>query len=118
MSSWREQALVEAPVEKVWEVVGDPARFPEWAAEVIEVTGLAEVEEGATYRQRSRVPFGTHTTSFEIEELEDMRRICLRCAQAATTPAGCSRRPATTPSPTWSWGSSRRRCRADWPAWS
>ncbi len=36
MASWRQQALIEAPVEEVWRLVGDPGRYPEWAGEVIE----------------------------------------------------------------------------------
>ena len=50
MPSWRQQALIDAPVQEVWSYVGDPARFPEWAHNVINVTGLAEVEEGAEFR--------------------------------------------------------------------
>lgn len=48
MSSWRQQALIDAPVNVVWELVGDPKRYPEWAGDVVEVTGLASVDEGAT----------------------------------------------------------------------
>ena len=58
MPSWRQQALIDAPVQEVWSYVGDPARFPEWAHNVINVTGLAEVEEGAEFRQTTRTPIG------------------------------------------------------------
>ena len=79
MSSWREQALIKAPIDEVWCLVGDPARYPEWAADVIETTGLAKVEEGATFKQESRVPLGKATTEFQIEDLEDLHEIRLRC---------------------------------------
>ncbi len=79
VSSLREQALIDAPVEWVWALVGDPNRYPEWAAEVVQVTGLAEVDEGATFRQRSRTPLGSKTTTFVIDELDDLREIHLRC---------------------------------------
>ena len=82
MSAWREQALIHAPIEAVWRVVGDPARYPEWAGDVIDVTGLAEVEQGATFRQQSRVPFGKVSTNFEIESLEDLHEIRLRCMES------------------------------------
>jgi hypothetical protein len=80
VSSLRRQALIEAPVDAVWALVGDPTRYPEWAAGVLEVTGLATVEEGEQFRQRGRTPFGTTaTTSFLIENLDDMHEIRLRC---------------------------------------
>jgi uncharacterized protein YndB with AHSA1/START domain len=30
MSEVHEQALIDAPVASVWELVGDPRRYPEW----------------------------------------------------------------------------------------
>jgi len=47
MPSWRDQALIDAPIEVVWGLVGDPRRFPEWAGDTLEVTGLATVERRA-----------------------------------------------------------------------
>lgn len=82
MSAWREQALIHAPIDAVWRLVGDPARYPEWAGDVIDVTGLAEVEQGARFQQESRVPFGKVSTSFEIESLEDLHEIRLRCVES------------------------------------
>lgn len=79
MSSWRQQALIEAPVADVWALVGDPERFPEWAADVVAVTGLAAVESGETFTQTSNTILGEHDTTFRIEELEEMRTIKLRC---------------------------------------
>ena len=80
MGCWHEQALIEAPVEDVWQLVGDPRRYPEWVSgEVIEVTGLPEVAKGAEYEQVTRNPFGTSKTTFEIEELDDLHEIRLRC---------------------------------------
>ena len=82
MTAFRQQALIESPVAEVWELVGDPARYPEWAGEVLEVTGLAEVAEHATFEQTQRTPFGADTTVFEIEKLDDLREIKLRCQQS------------------------------------
>jgi polyketide cyclase/dehydrase/lipid transport protein len=81
MSSWRQQALIEAPVEAVWGMVGDPTRYPEWAENVVEVTGLPTVAPQATYRQVSRGPLGagTVTTTFIVDELDELREIRLRC---------------------------------------
>jgi len=82
MSAWREQTLIEAPVESVWKLVGDPSRYPEWAGNVVEVTGLAEVAERATFEQTSRTPLGKETTTFEIEKLDDLHEIKLVCRKS------------------------------------
>jgi len=79
VSSWRQQALIDAPVEEVWSLVGDPNRYPEWAGDVLEVTGLASRAEGETYRQVTRTPLGKTETTFEIEELDELHEIKLRC---------------------------------------
>lgn len=80
MSSWRQQAVIDAPVEVVWGLVSDPSRYPEWAAEVVEVTGLpATVDSGAEFRQVSKTPFGKSETTFAVEALEELREIKLRC---------------------------------------
>jgi uncharacterized protein YndB with AHSA1/START domain len=39
MSVCRNQALINASPGRVWELVGDPRRHPEWWARVIEVRG-------------------------------------------------------------------------------
>jgi uncharacterized protein YndB with AHSA1/START domain len=84
VGAWHEQALIEAPVEEVWELVGDPRSYPQWVGEeIVDVTGLPTIEKGARYQQTGRAPFvGTSTTTFEIDELEDMRHIRMRCMQS------------------------------------
>jgi hypothetical protein len=82
MPSWRQQALVEAPVEEVWELVGDPSRYPEWAGNVVEVTGLASVDRDAPFRQVTRMGPRKVATDFRIDELEEMRAITLRCEES------------------------------------
>ena len=80
MPAWREQTLIQAPVGSVWELVGDPTRYPEWASNVVAVTGLAELAEDETFEQITRVPLsGDKTTIFEIEKLDDLHEIRLRC---------------------------------------
>ena len=83
MESWREQALIDAPPEAVWSLVGDPRRYPEWAGFAIEVTGLPEVEEGSEFEQTGKRPMGlgTDTTIFRVDELEELHEIKLRCTK-------------------------------------
>jgi hypothetical protein len=82
MPSWRQQALIEAPLQDVWDVVGDPREYPRWAGDVVEVTGLAEVAPDAEFQQVSKTPLGNDETTFKIEALDDMREIKLRCQKS------------------------------------
>jgi carbon monoxide dehydrogenase subunit G len=82
VASCRRQALIDAPVEAVWNLVGDPARYPEWAAGVIDVTGLAQVEHGAEFRQTTKLPIGRTTTTFRIDALEELHEIHLTCEKS------------------------------------
>ena len=80
MGSYRQQMLIDAPVDAVWRHVGDPSSYPQWAGDVVEVTGLDAVEEGATFRQKTKTPLGTSETEFVVEQFDDsMREIQVRC---------------------------------------
>ena len=81
MGSYRQQTLIEAPVEAVWAQVGDPNTYPQWAGETVVVEGLDRVEPGARYEQAQRLPFGgmSRKTEFVVEAFEEMREICVRC---------------------------------------
>jgi hypothetical protein len=74
--------VIEAPVGQVWAWVGDPRRYPEWAGNIISVTGLATVEADAEFQQISQTPFKPTETTFKIEELDDLHAIKLRCQQS------------------------------------
>ena len=83
MSSWRQQALIESPVEAVWELVGDPNRYPEWASEIVEVTGLPTVEKDAIFQQVSKDLGETEVVNFRIEEFDEaIRTIQMRCLES------------------------------------
>jgi uncharacterized protein YndB with AHSA1/START domain len=82
VASSRRQALIDAPLETVWRLVGDPARYPEWAAGVIDVTGLAKVEHGAEFQQTTKLPVGRTTTTFRIDALDELHEIHLTCEQS------------------------------------
>ena len=84
MSSWRQQALVDAPLERVWELVGDPNRYPEWASDIVEVTGLPRIAQDETFRQVTRTANGTSAATFKIEEVEDLHSIKMRCLDTNT----------------------------------
>jgi uncharacterized protein YndB with AHSA1/START domain len=81
MASWKQQALIEAPVADVWTVLVDPARGPDWDPDLLAVTGApTRIEKGSTFDLTARGPLGmTGTTTFRVEELEDMHELKLKC---------------------------------------
>ena len=80
MGSYRQQTLIQAPVEAVWAQVGDPNTYPQWAGEIVEVEGLDDVKQGAHYQQAEKVPLGgTRKTEFVVDAYEEMREISVRC---------------------------------------
>ena len=84
MSAYRQQALIEVPVDVVWNLVGDIRRHPEWWPKVVgvECEGL---EEGCSYRQVTRKPSGsTVETEVCVERLDDCRELKVRCLDTGT----------------------------------
>lgn len=79
MSSYRQQAHLDAPLEAVWSLVGSPSRFPEWWPRVIEVRGQ-RFDEGDEYAQVTQDPVGgKKETNFLLERREDLREIRMSC---------------------------------------
>jgi uncharacterized protein YndB with AHSA1/START domain len=70
--------MVDAPVERVWELIGDVNRHPEWWPRVEEVQ-CDLLAEGCTYRQVTSRPGKTIETTISIEDLDDCHELRLRC---------------------------------------
>lgn len=84
MSTHRQQALLDAPPDEVWNLVGNPSRYPEWWPRVIEVQG-ERFEEGDEYVQVTRDPrAGNARTSFLIERARDLQEIRMSCQATGT----------------------------------
>jgi uncharacterized protein YndB with AHSA1/START domain len=83
MSECRHHALIAAPIERVWELVGNPARHPDWWPRVVEVRG-ERFEMGDVYVQVTRNPLGEQTTSLQIDRLEDMHELTVHCMDTGT----------------------------------
>jgi uncharacterized protein YndB with AHSA1/START domain len=83
VSIYRQQAMIEAPPEVLWELLGDPNRHAEWWPRVVEVQ-CEGLEEGCTYRQVTKTPMGKIETDISIETLEDCREITVRCMDTGT----------------------------------
>ena len=81
MSAIKRQAVIDAPVEEVWSLVGDPRRHPEWFPRVVEVNGQ-RIEEGQHYAQITKQARGTIETEFMIERLDNLHEIRFACQQS------------------------------------
>jgi uncharacterized protein YndB with AHSA1/START domain len=79
MSEVREDAVLDAPVSTVWELVGDPRRYPEWFPRVFEIQGQ-RFEQGAEFVQVSRQPLiGRDEAQMLIDRVDDLREIRMHC---------------------------------------
>jgi uncharacterized protein YndB with AHSA1/START domain len=83
MSAIKQQTVFDAPVEQVWGLLESPEEFAKWSTEV-EVTGVpTKIEKGSTFELTAPGPFGIRgTTTFKVEELDDLHEIKLRCQQS------------------------------------
>jgi uncharacterized protein YndB with AHSA1/START domain len=75
-----QQAFIDAPIERVWELLGDPNRHPEWWPEMIEVE-CADLSEGCRYRGVVKGPFGAAPHDLEVDRLEDCREVSIFCEE-------------------------------------
>ncbi|MGH2978507.1 MAG: SRPBCC family protein [Solirubrobacterales bacterium] len=83
MSVARRQAQIDAPVEAIWDLVGNPNRYPEWWPRIIE-TQCEGLGEGCTYKHVSKGPVGVAAETILIERLEDCREVRIRCLDTGT----------------------------------
>jgi uncharacterized protein YndB with AHSA1/START domain len=78
MSAHKHRAHIDAPIEVVWDLVGNPPRYPEWWPRVIEVKG-ERFEEGDEYAQVTKAPFGTGETNFLLTRRDELRALRMTC---------------------------------------
>jgi hypothetical protein len=84
VSTHRQQAHLDAPLEAVWGLVGTPSRYPEWWPRVVEVRG-ERFEEGDEYAQVTKDPIGGKSESnFLLERRQDLREIRISCQLTGT----------------------------------
>lgn len=79
MAEVREQALLDAPIAAVWDLVGDPGRYPEWFPRTLEVRG-ERFDEGIEFVQVFRQPLsGREEARFLIDRMDDLRELRMHC---------------------------------------
>jgi len=80
MAAWKQQALIEAPVKDVWDILADPVRGPDWDQDVLAVTGPpVKIEKGSTFELTGKSPLGVSTTTFRVEEFDEMHELRMQC---------------------------------------
>jgi hypothetical protein len=79
-----QETFIDAPVERVWELVGDPNRHPEWWPDMIEVE-CADLHEGCLYRGIVKGPFGSSEHDLHVDRLEDCREVSITCVGTGVT---------------------------------
>jgi hypothetical protein len=87
---YRHQALIEAPLEEVWELVSDPRTHPDWWPDVVGIRASPELEEGERYVHSTNiVPFVDAVDSVWVaERLEHLKEARFRCTRTfKLTPA-------------------------------
>jgi uncharacterized protein YndB with AHSA1/START domain len=84
VASWRQQAVIEAAPDAVWELIANPTRFPEWWGDSLEVTGPPTIELGTEFQQTAPAPIGrsTTTTTYKVEAFDELHEVRMRCQQS------------------------------------
>jgi hypothetical protein len=83
MSVARRQAQIDAPLAAIWELLGDPNRYPEWWPRIIE-THCDGLGEGCTFKQVAKGPIGVGEETVLIERMDDCREVRIRCLDTGT----------------------------------
>lgn len=85
MSNYRQQAVIDAPVEVVWELLSDVNRHAEWWPKIVEAE-CDEVEQGCKYRNvvERPGPLPDLATTLHIEKLDDCEEVLIRCLDTGT----------------------------------
>lgn len=79
MSAVHEQAVVDAPVSRVWQLVSDPRLYPEWFPRVFEIQG-ERYDEGSEFVMVSRQPLiGRDEAHLLIDRMDDLRELRMHC---------------------------------------
>jgi uncharacterized protein YndB with AHSA1/START domain len=79
-----QQAFIDAPVEQVWELVGNPNRHAGWWPDVIEAE-CADIREGCRYRGVVKGPFRVAEHELRIDRLDECREVSIYCEGTGVT---------------------------------
>ena len=81
MSLVKQEAFLNAPVERIWELISDIDHHPEWWPRMVE-TEAGDHEVGSSYRQVMEHPHGSEVAQFVVEGMEDYKLLSIRCVNS------------------------------------
>jgi uncharacterized protein YndB with AHSA1/START domain len=73
-----QQVFIDAPAERVWQLVGNPNRHPDWWPKVLDVE-CADLREGCRYRGVVKGPFRAEGHDLVIERLDTCQEVHIAC---------------------------------------
>jgi hypothetical protein len=79
-----QQTFIDAPADRVWELVGDPNQHAGWWPDVIEAQ-CADIKEGCRYRGVVKGPFRAAERQLLIERLEECHEVSIYCEGTGVT---------------------------------
>jgi Polyketide cyclase / dehydrase and lipid transport len=84
--TFRHQALIDAPLGDVWEIVSDPKTHPEWWPEVTRIDAPERVGEGDEYLHTAKmVPLIDAVDSiWVVERMNELKEAHFRCTMTGT----------------------------------
>jgi len=78
MSAYRAQAHIDAPLEDVWALVGDPSTYPEWWPAAVEIRGQT-FEVGDAYTQVLEIAGRRFEYSRVIDRRDELKELRWSC---------------------------------------
>jgi hypothetical protein len=84
--SYRHQALIDASVADVWQVVSDPRTHPEWWPDVVRVEAEGRLTEGGEYVHSGKLmPFMDALDSvWVVERFDELKEAQFRCTMSGS----------------------------------
>ena len=79
-----QQAFIDAPVQTVWDLLGDPNRHPAWWPDVLQVE-CADLRQGCRYRGVVKGFLGADEHDLLLERLDDCHEISIFCEDTGVT---------------------------------
>ena len=79
-----QQTFIEAPVQSVWDLIGDPNQHPEWWPEMLEVE-CADLSQGCRYRGVVKQLLGPEEHELVLARLEDCQEVSIHCGETGVT---------------------------------
>jgi hypothetical protein len=82
----RHQALIDAPVGDVWEIVSDPRTHPDWWPDVVRIDAKDAVSEGDEYVHSAKMmPFIDAVDAvWVVDRLDELKEAKFRCTMTGT----------------------------------